>query len=97
MYFTRANIPYPRENWKTFPPNTYKHLGLYCYRKEAIIDFLKLQQAEIEKVESLEQLRFLINGYKIGVHITEEESPAVDTKDDLEVIRKWVEKNKIKK
>jgi 3-deoxy-manno-octulosonate cytidylyltransferase (CMP-KDO synthetase) len=97
MYFTRANIPYPRENWKTFPPNTYRHLGLYCYRKEAIIDFLKLQQAEIEKVESLEQLRFLINGYKIGVHITEEESPAVDTKDDLEIIRKWVEKNKIKK
>jgi len=45
----------------------------------------------------LEQLRFLINGYKIGVHITEEESPTVDTKDDLEIIRKWVEKNKIKK
>jgi len=54
----REQIFHIREKLETFPPNTYKHLGLYCYRKEAIIDFLKLQQAEIEKVESLEQLRF---------------------------------------
>ena len=40
MYFTRASIPYPRNDWEKFPPNTYKHLGLYCYRKDAIMDFL---------------------------------------------------------
>ncbi len=88
MYFTRSTIPYPRNNWETVPPNTYKHLGLYCYRKDAIIDFIKLPQAELEKTESLEQLRFLVNGYSIGVNITEEESPSVDTKEDLEAIRK---------
>lgn len=92
MYFTRANIPYPRNKWKTNPPNTYNHLGLYCYSKEAIVDFLKLHPAELEKTESLEQLRFLVNGLKIGVHITDEESPSIDTKDDLKKIRKWIEK-----
>ncbi|MEA3500156.1 MAG: 3-deoxy-manno-octulosonate cytidylyltransferase [Candidatus Marinimicrobia bacterium] len=96
MYFTRANIPYPRNKWKNYPPNTYKHLGLYCYRKEAIVDFIKLHPAELERTESLEQLRFLVNGFKIGVHITDEESPSVDTKDDLEIIKKWAKKKRLK-
>ncbi|MEA1987196.1 MAG: 3-deoxy-manno-octulosonate cytidylyltransferase [Candidatus Marinimicrobia bacterium] len=92
MYFTRANIPYPRNEWEKFPPNTFKHLGLYCYRKDAITEFIKLKQAELEKTESLEQLRFLVNGYKIGVLITDEDSLSIDTKDDLENIVKRLSK-----
>lgn len=87
MYFSRSVIPYLRgvdkENWlqeHTF----YKHLGIYAYRTNVLEEITTLQQSPLEKVESLEQLRWLENGYKIKVGVTDIETIGIDTPEDLE-------------
>ena len=72
-----------REEWlKSYP--FLKHLGLYAYRKEVLKEVTKLPQSSLEKAESLEQLRWLQNGYKIKVGITNFETVGIDTPKDLE-------------
>ncbi|MDW7694473.1 3-deoxy-manno-octulosonate cytidylyltransferase [Flammeovirgaceae bacterium SG7u.111] len=87
LYFSRATIPYlrdiPKEEWlkhATF----YKHLGMYAYTFDALKDFAAMKQTDLEKKESLEQLRWLENGRKMKIGITEHDSIPVDTKEDLE-------------
>lgn len=90
MYFSRSPIPYLR-NKETSGWNTqheyYKHLGIYAYRTEVLKELTTLQQTSLEIAESLEQLRWLENGYFIMVEKTEFESLSVDTPEDLEKIK----------
>lgn len=86
LYFSRSVIPYvrgkERQNWlQSFP--YIKHLGIYAYRKEVLGEITQLSQSTLEIAESLEQLRWLQNGYKIKVGITDVETVGIDTPEDL--------------
>ncbi len=89
LYFSRHAIPYLRnvkvENWNTHF-SYYKHIGLYAYKTEVLKKLSALPQSPLEMAESLEQLRWLENGYRIHVAITDIETPAVDTPEDLKNI-----------
>lgn len=78
LYFSRAAIPYSKA-----PIQHFKHIGIYAWRYETLQELLELKPTEIEKAESLEQLRWLYNGYKIRTAETSIETPNVDTPDDL--------------
>lgn len=96
MYFSRSPIPFVRDAKtqleKISLADIYKHIGLYVYRRKALLDFTKLEQTDLEKIEKLEQLRMLENGFKIKIVITEHESLSVDTPADLELVRKYYER-----
>ncbi len=81
LYFSRSVIPFNRE--KENIPSYFKHLGLYAYHAETLRAITLLQPSTLELSESLEQLRWLENGYKIKVAETELESIAIDTPADL--------------
>lgn len=86
MYFSRSVIPFVRGQEKTTWLEHYpflKHLGIYAYRKEVLREVTQLPQSSLEKAESLEQLRWLQNGYKIKVGITHVETVGIDTPEDL--------------
>lgn len=86
MYFSRSIIPHIRGKQANKWINSYnyiKHLGIYAYRKDILQEITKLPQSSLEIAESLEQLRWLQNGYKIKVGITEIETVGIDTPDDL--------------
>lgn len=87
LYFSRSVVPYlrgvPREEWlarHTF----YKHIGIYAFRTEVLQAVTALPQSSLEKAESLEQLRWLENGFRIGVGISDAETVGIDTPEDLE-------------
>lgn len=89
VYFSRSTIPFLRgvknENWleiHTF----YKHIGIYAFRSQTLSEIIQLPVSTLEKAEALEQLRWIENGYKIQVAITELESQAIDTPGDLQKI-----------
>ncbi len=84
LYFSRAPIPYPRENAQAF---YYQHIGVYAFRKEALLSFAKLPMGMLEKAEKLENLRFLTNAMKVKMVVTDEKSVGIDTPDDLEKAR----------
>ena len=84
LYFSRAPIPYPRENSQAF---YYQHIGVYAFRKEALLSFAKLPMGMLEKAEKLENLRFLTNAMKVKMVVTDEKSVGIDTPDDLEKAR----------
>ena len=86
LYFSRSVIPYirgkERNDWfGEFP--FLKHLGIYAYRREVLSEVTKLPQSSLEKAESLEQLRWLQNGYRIRVGLTNIETVGIDTPEDL--------------
>lgn len=86
LYFSRSVIPYLRGKDSTEWPESYpylKHIGLYAYRREVLHEVTRLPQSPLEKAESLEQLRWLENGYRIRVALTEMETVGIDTPDDL--------------
>lgn len=85
LYFSRSAIPFHRgnDNHWTESVQYFKHIGMYAYRSDVLKQLVRLDPTALELAESLEQLRWLENGYKIHVHITELESVAVDTPDDL--------------
>ncbi len=84
LYFSRSLIPFPR-NKNQLP--VHVHLGIYVYGREALMRFHTLPKSELEKAESLEQLRALENDFSIGVYITNVSLPPVDTPEDLAYIR----------
>lgn len=87
MYFSRSVIPFVRGEEKAGWLNKYpflKHLGIYAYRKEILEQITQLPQSSLEMAESLEQLRWLQNGYKIKVGTTDTETVGIDTPGDLE-------------
>ena len=78
LYFSRSSIPYLKDNFVS-----YKHIGVYGYRKDFLLTFVQLPRSPLEKIENLEQLRVLENGYKIKMIETDYELIEVDTKEDL--------------
>lgn len=86
LYFSRSVIPYLRhvEPADYLKRHTFfKHIGIYAYRKDVLSDLARLQQTPLEQCESLEQLRWLENGYRIRTAQTLVENVAVDTPEDL--------------
>ena len=95
LYFSRSVIPYIRDAKKsdwTQKHTFYKHIGMYAFKPRALNQFASLQQTSLEKAESLEQNRWLENGKKIKVEITHTTTIGVDTKDDVELVRKLLRK-----
>ncbi len=87
LYFSRAPIPYvhdPRGGW----PPLYRHIGLYAYRRSALLVLASLEPTPLERAESLEQLRALEHGIRIKAVETEYDSIGVDTPEDLEQVRR---------
>ncbi len=86
LYFSRSVIPYLRgvepDEWLE-RHTYYKHIGLYAYRPDVLREITSLPQGVLEKAESLEQLRWLENGYTIKVGITSQETIGIDTPEDL--------------
>ena len=86
IYFSRQTIPYlkgiPESKW-LHEHSFYKHIGIYAYRSDILEKITKLPPSPLEQSESLEQLRWIENGYKIKVAITEIDSIGIDTKEDI--------------
>jgi 3-deoxy-manno-octulosonate cytidylyltransferase (CMP-KDO synthetase) len=104
VYFSRSPVPYPRdairrhgslevalENEPALLTGFRKHTGLYVYRRDVLLAFAKWPQSELERLESLEQLRALENGVRIKAIEASTPSIGVDTIDDLERVRSIVE------
>ena len=90
LYFSRALIPYPREGF-AMPP--LKHIGVYAYRRSFLLTYAKMEQTPLEKTESLEQLRALETGHKIGVIRIETEDIGIDTEEDLKKANEFFERS----
>ena len=95
LLFSRATIPFIRgkeqQEWISSHP-FYCHLGMYAYRKEILTEITKLRPSSLELAESLEQLRWMENGYKIKTAITTFESIGIDTPEDLEAAKKLMDR-----
>ena len=87
MYFSRAPIPYARDPRAGWPP-LYRHIGLYAYRRTALLVLASLEPTPLERAESLEQLRALEHGIRIKAVETAYDSIGVDTPEDLEQVRR---------
>jgi 3-deoxy-manno-octulosonate cytidylyltransferase (CMP-KDO synthetase) len=91
LYFSRAPIPWDRDRWAgktswkelTLDGPLYKHIGLYVYRRDFLLNFAQMPQSTLECIEKLEQLRVLEHGYRIKTVVTEHESFGVDIPGDL--------------
>ena len=98
LYFSRSVIPYQRnaekEEWLK-NHIYYKHIGLYAYRAEVLKEITALPQSSLELSESLEQLRWLENGYTIKVGITEVETIGIDTPEDLERAEEFLKQSSL--
>ena len=82
LYFSRSMIPYLRD--KEMNAEIYLHIGVYAYKKDALIKFTQWPQSILEKTEKLEQLRYLENGIRIKMTETDYNNVAIDTPEDLE-------------
>ena len=80
MYFSRSPIPYPRE---IATAEYFKHIGIYAFRKEALLKFTKLPMNRLEATEKLENLRFIANGLKVKMVVTNQIAIGIDTPEDL--------------
>lgn len=83
LYFSRSLIPYPRNFGKA---KVYKHIGIYAYRRNFLLNYAKMDSTPLEESESLEQLRALENGYKIRVIKSDCQFIGVDTEEDLKLV-----------
>ena len=92
LYFSRSPIPYHvSSNTAARRFFGFKHIGLYIYRKDFLMNLVKIGPSPLEKKERLEQLRVLENGYRIKLISTEYDSPGVDTPEDLKKARERIE------
>ncbi len=89
LYFSRAPIPFPRSG-PAVPAMARGHLGLYVYRRDVLLRLAALPPTELERIESLEQLRAVANGIAIHVVETDHHAIGVDTPDDLDRVRQWL-------
>jgi len=87
LYFSRSVIPYPRE--KNVGVRYLQHIGIYAFRKQALLDFYNLPMQSLEASEKLEQLRYLEFGKRIKIVEVSEKSIGIDTPEDLEKARSW--------
>lgn len=91
LYFSRAFIPFPRD--EKSETVYFKHIGIYAYRKQALMQFTQLGESMLEKVEKLEQLRYLENGFKIRLAETNIPTIGIDTESDLEKAKELWKRN----
>jgi 3-deoxy-manno-octulosonate cytidylyltransferase (CMP-KDO synthetase) len=87
LYFSRSPLPYRRNPDIEVP--VYKHIGIYAYRRQALVRFTELEKSQLERVEMLEQLRLLENGIRIKMIESNHQAVAVDTEQDLEKARAY--------
>ncbi len=92
LYFSRAPIPWVRGDGASVRARHWKHIGLYVFRKAALLEFPTFPQGELEKLEQLEQLRWLENGYKIRVAETTYDSVSVDVAEDVPRVEELLRK-----
>lgn len=97
LYFSRSVIPYlrgvDRAEW-LHRHTYYKHIGIYAFRTEVLREVTALPQSPLELAESLEQLRWLENGYRIGVGVTNFDTVGIDTPEDLERAERFLKEKK---
>ena len=92
LYFSRAPIPWIRDTQQKLHVKYWKHLGLYVFQREALLEFPTLPQGELEKIEQLEQLRWLENGWKIRVAEVAHDAVSVDVPEDVARVEKLMQK-----
>lgn len=90
LYFSRALIP--SNHTQSFNPNMtyYRHIGLYIYRPDFLLNYLSIEPSSLQTEENLEQLKVLEHGFRIKVAITKKQSMGVDTPEDLNKIKRWL-------
>jgi len=91
LYFSRAPIPWIRDTQQKIHVKYWKHLGLYVFQREALIEYPTLPQGELERIEQLEQLRWLENGWKIRVAEVEHDAVSVDVPEDVARVEKLLQ------
>lgn len=94
LYFSRSLIPYPRNIGKA---KVFKHIGIYAYRRNFLLNYAKMPPTELEQAESLEQLRALENGYKIRVIKSDCKFVGVDTEEDLKLVNEIFKQSEVSK
>jgi 3-deoxy-manno-octulosonate cytidylyltransferase (CMP-KDO synthetase) len=92
IYFSRAPIPWVRDTGSKIQVRHLKHLGLYVFQRAALLEYPTLPQGELERIEQLEQLRWLENGWKIRVAEVEHDAVSVDVPEDVARVEKLLEK-----
>jgi 3-deoxy-manno-octulosonate cytidylyltransferase (CMP-KDO synthetase) len=92
LYFSRAPIPWVRDTASKVQVRHLKHLGLYVFQRDALLEYPTLPQGDLERVEQLEQLRWLENGWKIRVAEVEHDAVSVDVPEDVARVEKLLEK-----
>ncbi len=90
LYFSRCPVPFVRDDEPGMRIH-YKHIGLYAYTKDFLFTYKNLPVAKLEKLEKLEQLRILENGYPVRVLETKYDTIGVDTREDLEKVVRWLQ------
>ena len=83
LYFSRSPLPFERNKNRS---KTYKHIGIYAYRRNFLLEYASMESTPLEQAESLEQLRALENGHKIKVIISADKFIGVDTEEDLQLV-----------
>jgi 3-deoxy-manno-octulosonate cytidylyltransferase (CMP-KDO synthetase) len=84
LYFSRQSLPYDRDGGRDY--NWYQHIGVYSYRPEALLAFVKMPMSKLEDLEKLEQLRALENGYSLGAILTTQKLMGVDVPEDIKKV-----------
>jgi 3-deoxy-manno-octulosonate cytidylyltransferase (CMP-KDO synthetase) len=92
LYFSRAPIPWVRDTAGKILVRHWKHLGLYVFQRAALLEYPTLPQRELEKIEQLEQLRWLENGWKIRVAEVAHDAVSVDVPEDVARVEKLLQK-----
>ena len=92
LYFSRAPVPWVRDTANKVQARHLKHLGLYVFQRDALLEYPTLPQGELEKLEQLEQLRWLENGWKIRVAEVEHDAVSVDVPEDVARVEKLLQK-----
>lgn len=97
LYFSRSPIPHYRDaenkaEWVRIY-KYYKHIGLYVFRRDFLLKFSEMEESYLEKIEKLEQLRVLENGYRIKTFVTDYDSFSIDTPEDFEKLKQTIFKS----
>jgi 3-deoxy-manno-octulosonate cytidylyltransferase (CMP-KDO synthetase) len=93
LYFSRAPVPWVRDTGQTAAVRHWKHLGLYAFRRDALREFPTLPPGDLERVEQLEQLRWLENGFRISMVETDYDAVSVDVPGDIERVEKMLQEH----
>ena len=97
LYFSRAPIPWIRDTQQKVHVKYWKHLGLYVFQRDALLEYPTLPHGELEKIEQLEQLRWLENGWKIRVAEVAHDSVSVDVPEDVVRVEKLLQEAEAQK